>query len=466
MALIENLKSIVGDAFVLTGSDIGGYAHDWSDNYQWTPICVVRPANTDEVSAVLGATYAAGASVVPIAGNTSASGGGVADGAVMVSVDRLNDISDINPLRHTATCGAGVIVENIHTAVGEHDLVFPLVFGAQGTAMIGGALSTNAGGSNVIRYGNARALCLGIEVVLPDGRVMDLMTSLHKDNSGYDLRDLVIGAEGTLGIITRAVLKLFPRPKAYVTAMLACDSLEQSLEILPSVQSASGNGTEAYEYMSDFYIQSHIDRFPGAREPFEKRYPVNILLQVAATSDHDAEPDETGAIPLAEKIEQCLADQMAHGRLQDAVIARSDQQVREIWARREAAAELALAIKPYVGGDIAVPPDLMPGFITRADRAVQDVDPGCEVFTVAHLGDGNIHYTVRITDAAKYDPVTEAIEEIVKDLNGSFSAEHGIGIAKLKSMARRKDPVAIDVMRAIKKSLDPKGLMNPGKVIP
>lgn len=466
MSIVDSLTDLIGTQYVLTGSDIGGYGHDWAGGLTWNPICVVRPGNTEEVSAVLKETYSQDIAVVPVAGNTSVSGGGYAEGAVMLSLDRLNQINDINTTARTARVGSGVIVAKLHDALEDHGLVFPLLFGAQGTAQIGGALSTNAGGSNVLRFGNARALCLGIEVVLPDGRVMDQMVALHKDNTGYDLKDLFIGAEGTLGVITGAVLKLFPQPKAYVTAMLAFEALDHALEVLDAVQAASGNGVEAYEYMPEVYISRHMERIPGAREPFDRRWPVNILCQVAASSDTDALANEAGEIPLASRLEDVLGDALERGILSDAVIAKSEAETVEMWARRDAAAELALADKPYVNSDLAVPVDQIGNFLDAAGPAVHAVDPEAVLFWVAHLGDGNVHYTVRISDASLYDATSDALESVVANLGGSFSAEHGIGYFKRAAMTRWKDPVALDVMRAIKGALDPKGLMNPKKIFP
>jgi len=468
MEIIDILRGLIGEANVLTGPEIGGFSRDWSGSLKWQPLCVVRPGSTAEVSEVLQATWEAGVPVVPVSGNTGVSGGTTAEGAVMLSLARMNRIRAINEGARTATVEAGVVVETLHRALAERDLVFPLLFGAQGTAMVGGALSTNAGGSNVLRYGNARALCLGLEAVLPDGRVLDLMSALHKDNSGYDLRDLMIGAEGTLGVITGAVLRLFPMPRAHVTAMLACRTLAEARIALEAVQEATGGGVEAFEYMPDIYIARHIARIPGAREPFAERWPVNILLQVAATAIRDAVPGPDGVLPLQAHLETALAGLFEEGAIGDAVIARSGAEVSEMWARRDAAAELSLSDPPFVASDAAVPTDRIEDFLEEAGAAAAAVDPGCEPFWVAHLGDGNVHYTLRLSrdDPALKEAVMEAVEAVVAGMGGSFSAEHGVGVSKLGAMARRKDPVAVAVMRAIKAALDPKGLMNPGKVLP
>ena len=468
MEILDTLRGILGARHVLTGDGLAGYDRDWSGLIRWRPLCVVRPGSTQEVSSVLRATYAAGVPVVPVSGNTGVSGGTKAEGAVMLSLGRMNRILEIDPQARTATVEAGVVVETLHAAVAEHDLVFPLLFGAQGTAMVGGALSTNAGGANVLRYGNARALCLGIEAVLPDGRVMDLRTALVKDNTGYALRDLMIGAEGTLGVITGAVVKLVPKPRAYVTAMLGCRTLSEAREALAAAQAVSGGGVEAAEYMPDIYIARHLARVPGAREPFAARWPVNILLQVAATTGRDAEPGPDGAPVLQSHLETALARLLEAGTLGDAVIARSGAQADEMWARRHAAAELSLGAPPLVVSDASVPPVMVETFLAEANARAAEADPGCEPFWVAHLGDGNVHYVVHLTrdDPGLAGAVTSAVEDVLARLGGSFSAEHGVGVVKRGSMARRKDPVALEVMAAIKVALDPKGLMNPGKVLP
>ena len=468
MTLLNTLASIVGPGHVLTGADCAKWAKDWTGKHTSEPLAVVRPATTAEVSQVLAAANAEAAAIVPVSGNTGLAGGAAAQGAIMLSVDRMNAIRSINTAGQTATVEAGVVLSTLHEAVEEHGLVFPLTFGARGTAMVGGFLSTNAGGSNVVRYGNTRALCMGVEVVLADGRVMNLMSELHKDNSGLDLRNLVVGAEGTLGIITAAVLKLFPKPKAYATATVAVPSLPDALTLLRTMQERSGGAVEAFEYMPRRYIESHLKMFPDARAPFEGSYDTNILIELGATAPSDAQPAEDGSIPIISMLEDTLGELMEGQTVLDAVIAQNDAQRAEMWARREAAGEIAFGMGKFVNTDVCVPVDQVETFLTRAKAAVASIDPGAWDNCVAHLGDGNIHYTVYPKTLTPHleSQITEAVEDIVQDLRGSFSAEHGIGIYKLDTMRRRKDPVALDVMRAIKTALDPKGILNPGKVIP
>ncbi|MEM1373426.1 MAG: FAD-binding oxidoreductase [Pseudomonadota bacterium] len=467
MEILETLRAVIGPSYVLTGKSTEKWARDWTGKYAWTPLAVVRPASTVEVSAVASACYAAGAAMVPVGGNTGLTGATKAQGVVMVSLDRLNAIRAIKPESRVAVVEGGAILDTIHSAAADHDLIFPLTFGARGSAMIGGNLATNAGGSNVLRYGNTRDLCLGLEIVLPDGRIMDLMSELRKDNTGYDLRHLFIGSEGTLGFITAAVLKLFPAPCIRATAMVALSRIEDTLPLLNALQAATGGAVEAFEFMPRNYIERHIAH-TGEREPFAEAHRVNILLEAASTRADDAAPGEDGTPALTGLLQTILADEMGAGRITDAVVAQNEAQRKAMWARREMAAELTFYDRPIVDTDIAVPVDSVPEFLARARARVTEIDPGCEDFMVSHLGDGNVHYSVYTTsgDAGLYDRIVEAVEDVTLSLGGSFSAEHGIGLSKLASMSRRKDDTALEVMQAMKAALDPKGLMNPGKVLP
>ncbi|MFQ6551104.1 FAD-binding oxidoreductase [Aestuariibius insulae] len=466
--MTERLAQIVGPKHVLTGSDAEPFSRDWSGRYRWSPKAVVRPGDTAEVSKVLKLANDAGCPVVAVSGNTSVSGGTTADGAIVLSLSRLNKIRKIDPHTQIAVVEAGVILSNLHDAADAEDMIFPLTFGARGSALIGGCLSTNAGGSNVLRYGNTRDLCLGIEVVLPDGRIMDLMSELHKNNTGLDLRHLMIGAEGTLGIITAAVLKLHPKPKAVATAMIAPRDLRVALEVLNKLNDATGRGVDAFEYMPRSHIEGHLALSKGAREPFEDRHEVNVLLEVSSTRPVDAQVDADGTTALTGLLEAELARRLETGDIADAVIARSEAQRREMWERREAAAEVAYTREPRVDSDIALPLDKVAGFFDEAMMRLRSLDPEVSNISVTHLGDGNIHYCVYPSrdDETLKDGIRETIEQIVAESGGSFSAEHGIGVHKLSTMRRRKDEVALDVMRAIKTAIDPKGILNPGKVFP
>ena len=466
MSLIAELTAAIGAAHVLTGEDLARYRPDWTSHYTSNPLMVVRPANTAEVVDVVKIAARHKIAVVPVSGRTGITGGAMTDGGLMLSVERLNKIRMINTETRIAVVEAGVILSTLHDAADAVALYFPLWFGARGSAMIGGVLSTNAGGSNVLRYGSTRALCLGIEVVLADGRILNLMNQLHKDNSGYDLKNLFIGAEGTLGVITAAVMKLVPRPRAYATATLAARSLPDALILLNRLQDASGGAVEAFEYMPESYMRRLAAVRPDIRQPFTPPHAVNILVELGVTAPRDAVADETGVVPIAALLENTLAAMMADGMVLDAEIAQSDQHRRVMWERRELAAEITYARKPAIDTDIALPLDKIAAFFDLINERLAEIDPGCDQMCVAHLGDGNLHFTVFPTREGLHDTVVTAIEDVVQRLDGSFSAEHGVGLSKLPSMARRKDPVALEVMRALKQTLDPSNLMNPGKVLP
>ena len=467
MTLHAALAAIVGPTHILTGPDTLKYQTEWSGHYHPKPSVVVRPATTAEVAAVVKACARHNTPIVPIGGLTGLTGAAMTHG-LMLSLERLNKIREIRPATRIAIVEAGVILQSLHDAAEAQNLYFPLWFGARGSAMIGGVLSTNAGGSNVVRYGSTRALCLGLEVVLADGRILNLMSELHKNNAGYDLRQMFIGAEGTLGIITAAVMKLVPRPKAYATATIAVRSLPDALTLLNQLQEASDGAVEAFEYMPASYMQRLSEARPDIRLPFAQRYDTNILVEIAATAPKDHMPTTDGTVPVVALLENTLAALIDSGAVLDAEIAQNDAQRLAMWKRRELAAEITIARQPTIDTDIALPLHLIPTFFTQIEARLPALDPKAETLSVAHLGDGNIHFTVYPSrdDPALYDAVVEAVEDVVEELGGSFSAEHGVGLSKLNTMARRKDPVALDVMRAVKAALDPQNLMNPGKVIP
>lgn len=464
--LLATLRAELGGAQVLTGDDAAPWSRDWSGQYRWTPLCVVRPESTAQVSAVMRLAHASGTPVVPVGGNTGIAGGTCGEGSIMLSLARMNRITEIRPDARLAVVEAGVVLTSLHDAAQAQDLMFPLTFGAKGSTMVGGFLSTNAGGSNVLRYGNTRDLVLGIEAVLADGRVMDLMGALHKDNSGLNLKHLLIGAEGTLGVITRAVLKLVPRPRAYATAMVAVESVDAALTLLNALQGATGGAVEAFEYMPRGYFDVWARHFPDKRPPFAQNYDFNVLVEIGATATRDATPGQDGIVPVMGYLEDILTQMAKNGAVLDAVVAQSDAQRIEMWARREAAGEVSLAHPFVANNDIAVPLDKVATFLIRMDARLEQVDPGARPVVVAHLGDGNVHYAVWTSGAPAMARVTEAVEDVVLELNGSFSAEHGIGVTKLPSMARRKDKVAVAAMKAIKMALDPTNILNPGKVFP
>jgi FAD/FMN-containing dehydrogenase len=468
MAMLDELRQALGAGQVLTGADMARHARDWMGKYEGAPVAVVRPGSTTEVAGVVRIAAAHGVPVVPVSGNTGLVGGTMTEGGLMVSLERMNRIRALKPDARLVVAEAGVILSRLHEAAEAEGLYFPLWFGARGSAMLGGVISTNAGGSNVLRYGSTRGLCLGLEVVLADGRVLDLMGELHKDNSGYDLKQMFIGAEGTLGIITAAVMKLVPAPRAHATATVAARSLADALPLLNRMQEATGGRVEAFEFMPRTYSDRLRVARPDLGLPFDQIPEVTILIEAATTVPFEAAPDPSGEVPLVTLLQRVLAEMLEADLIQDAVLARSEQQRRAMWARREAAAEISVGLSPAVDTDVCLPLDRVETFLTQALARLKVLDPDHKTLTVGHLGDGNLHFTVFPTqdDPLLKDRVMETVEDVVAELGGSFSAEHGVGLSKLNSMARRKNPVALEVMRALKAALDPEGRMNPGKVIP
>ncbi len=468
MRLTGELAAAIGAANVVTGAAADRWRHDWTGKHPADPCAVARPGSTAEVAAVVRIAARHGVAVVPVGGLTGITGGAFTRGGLMVSLDRMAAIREVNAAARLAVVEAGVVLARLHEAAAAQGLYFPLWFGARGSAMIGGVLSTNAGGSNVLRHGSTRGLCLGLEVVLADGRVLDLMGQLHKDNSGYALREMFIGAEGTLGIITAAVMRLVPAARAHATATLAMRSVGEALGLLNRLQAATGGLVEAFEFMPATYMRRLAEARPDVRQAFAPAPPVTILVELGATAPHLCDPGPDGVVPLAALLQDALAPMLADGTLIDAEIAGSEAQRRAMWQRRELAAEITYARKPAIDTDVALPLDRVEAFLAAIHAALPGVDAGAETMSVAHLGDGNVHFTVFPTrdDPALAGAVVTLIEDTVRALGGTFSAEHGVGLSKRASMARQKDPVALEVMRAVKAALDPQGVMNPGKVLP
>jgi FAD/FMN-containing dehydrogenase len=466
--LLDGIRTAIGSSHVLTGADAAPWACDWTGAWRGQPLAVARPGTTAEIASVMRFAHEARHPVVPSGGRTGLTGASMAEGALVLSLDRMNRIRTVKPEMRLVVVEAGAVIDRLQEEADRHALYFPLTFGARGSATIGGALSTNAGGSNVLRYGSAREQCLGLEVVLADGRVLDLMSELHKDNSGYALRHLFIGAEGTLGVITAAVLKLVPKPRSYGTAMVAVPSISAALRLLGSLREATAGAVEAFEYMPRNYVEGHLRKMRNAREPFAAPYEHNIMVEVAAHLHVDAKSHSDTASSISDILEAALAEALESGVALDAIIARSEAQRREMWERREAAADITHGRHPFVETDVALPLDRVEIFLKSAQARVMTLDPRAEDFVVAHLGDGNVHYLVFPSNA---DPeVSErlraAIDEEAIKLGGSFSAEHGVGLLKLASMSAHKNPVALETMRKIRGALDPLGILNPGKTIP
>ncbi|WP_394701422.1 FAD-binding oxidoreductase [uncultured Roseibium sp.] len=471
--LTFRLRDIVGAENVLTqASDTASYTTDWTQQHEGEAIAVVRPANTNDIAAIVKLCAATGVAVVPQGGRTGLCGGGVpiaGQPSVILSLTRMNAIRSLDPEGRTVVAEAGVILETLHERALEHGLIFPLMFGAKGSCTIGGNLSTNAGGSNVVRYGNTRELCLGIEAVLPDGSVINALTGLRKDNTGYDLKDLLIGAEGTLGIITAAVFKLFPEPGARATAFLSVTSMDAAIGVLNTIQDRTGGAVEAFEYMPKQTVDVILDTFPDMRPPLREPAETGILLEVASSRTADAQIMDDGSIRFQNDLMDILADLIEEGHVLDAMLARSEQQRRDLWRMRESTLEAITQFGPSYHLDISLPLAKIAAFVEEIDTATREM--GFLPLTVGHLGDGNLHYALAAAEGCVWEELplekagTIAYDALVR-LNGSFSAEHGIGQSKLQVMKKLKEPTQISAMHAIKKALDPQNIMNPGKLLP
>ena len=465
-ALLEELRSLLGDAQVLTEGDLSAWELDWRRRWRGKALAVVRPGHVTEVAAVVRACAAAGVSIVPQGGNTGLVGGGVPDASgtqLVLSLQRMNRIRALDPANLTLTAEAGCVLQAVQQAAREAGLLFPLSLAAEGSCSIGGNLATNAGGTQVLRWGNARELCLGLEVVTAQGDVWDGLSGLRKDNTGYDLRDLFIGSEGTLGIITAATLRLAPQPAAVSTALAACDSVEACVALLHRARTRLGAGLTGFEMMGRFALDLVARHFPALPRPLPAA-PWTVLLELS---------DIDGEAAAHERFEALLGAAIQAGEVQDAVVAASLAQAQALWHVREsiplAQAEEGLNIKH----DIALPVSRIATFVRETDALLQQRFPGVQLVNFGHLGDGNLHYNVQApagADGRAFLAENErAVNQIVFDAllphGGSFSAEHGIGALKRDELAARKQPVALALMRRIKQALDPQGLMNPGRVL-
>lgn len=427
-------------------------------------MAVVRPADTRELAEVVGLCAGAGIPVVPQGGNTGLVGGAVPEGGIILSTRRLNRIRELDRANRTITVEAGVILADVQAAADKAGLLFPLSLGAEGSCSIGGNLATNAGGVTVVRYGNARDMVLGLEVVLADGRIWDGLKALRKDNTGYNLKQLFVGAEGTLGIITAAVLKLFPQPRAKATALVALPSADASLALLDRVQEVCGDSLTAYELLSRRGMEFALRHVPGVIDPFARPHSWYTLIELTSPRADD---------PLHATMETVLADALEHRLVDDAVIAASEAQANTLWRIREGIPEGQKPEGGSIKNDVSVPVSKVPAFIETATRAVEDALPGVRVVAFGHVGDGNIHFNLSQPVGAEtagflaeWDRLGRIVSDIASELGGSFSAEHGVGRLKQADMARYKSKVELDLMRTLKRALDPAGILNPGKVVP
>jgi FAD/FMN-containing dehydrogenase len=465
--LVQRFIAIVGEKNALRDPrDIEPYLIEPREKFGGKTSMVLRPSEVEEVSAILKLATATGTAIIPQGGNTGLVGGQMPDESgqqVILSLSRLNRIRSIDPAGNLAIVEAGVVLKTLQDAAENEGRLFPLSLGSEGSCQIGGNLSSNAGGTAVLAYGNTRELCLGVEVVLPTGEILNDLRYVKKDNTGYDLKDLFVGAEGTLGVITAAVVKLFPLPRGKGVAYAGLASPEDALKLLGLAQGHAGPSLTGFELMPRIGVEFSVAHTDGVRDPLDAPHQWYVLIDISSSrSAEDAR----------ETIEAILMEAYEAGLVQDAAIADSTAQEKSFWHMREA---MSLAQRPEGGSikhDISVPVAKIPDFIAEADAAVLDLIPGARIVCFGHMGDGNLHYNIsqpvgadKEAFLARWVEINKRVHDIVRSYKGSISAEHGIGQLKRKELSETKSPVALDLMRRIKKSFDPAGIMNPGKVL-
>jgi len=466
-ALLDRFVELVGERHAVRDeADIEPYLTEPRGLFAGLSPLVLRPGSVEEVSAIMKLATETKTPIVPQGGNTGLVGGQMPDrtnGQVVLSLSRLNRIREIDVRSNTVTVEAGVILETLHGAVDEVDRLYPLSLGSQGSCEIGGNLSSNAGGTGVLAYGNARELCLGVEVVLPTGEVFDDLRKLKKDNTGYDLKNLFVGAEGTLGVITAAVLKLFPKPKGREVAWVGLSSPEAALDLFGRAMDRAGSGLTAFELISEMVLGFAVEHIADTHRPLQSEWPWHVLIEIS--SGRSAE--DASAL-----MEEVLTAGFEAGIVGDAVIASNLSQAGAFWRLRESLSDAQRPEGASIKHDISVPVASVPEFIERGAAAVASVSPQARIACFGHMGDGNLHYNISQPAGADgeaflklYRPMNKAVHDIVRALNGSISAEHGIGQLKRDELIATAPPVGIDLMRRVKAAFDPAGIMNPRKVI-
>jgi D-lactate dehydrogenase (cytochrome) len=465
-ALLARFAAIVGGAYAVTDpAEQAPYLVEPRDLWHGRTPLVLRPGSVAEVAEILKLANASRTPIVPQGGNTGLVGGQIPDETgheIVLSLKRLDRIREVDPRSNTLTCEAGVVLQTAQEAAAAADRLFPLSLGAEGSCTIGGNLSSNAGGTGALAYGVARDLVLGLEVVLADGRVWNGLNKLKKDNTGYDLKNLFVGAEGTLGVLTAAVLKLFPRPHASETAFIGVGSPDAALQLLNLAQSRAGGAVTGCELMSRLGLEFVVRHGTGMRDPLASAHAWYVLMELSWPA--------RGA--LREMIEDVLAAALEQGVVDDAAIAESIEQAAAFWRLREALSEVQKHEGGSIKHDVSVPVAAVPAFIAEASAAVQALIPGCRPLPFGHLGDGNIHFNVsqpvgadRVQFLGRWEEANACVHAVVARLGGSISAEHGIGRLKRDLLPGVKDPVALALMRTLKRTLDPQGILNPGKVL-
>ncbi len=467
MAFLQQCRAAIGAEYVLDQPhDMAPYLRDWRGRFTGAALAVLRPGTVEQVAALVQACAHWQVPLVPQGGNTGLVLGSVPDAsgkAVVLSLARLNRIRQIDVANRTMTVDAGCILANLQQAAAAEGCLFPLSLASEGSCTIGGNLSSNAGGTAVLRYGNTRELCLGLEVVTAQGEIWNGLRGLRKDNTGYDLRDLLIGAEGTLGIITGAVLKLYPQPKASITALAALPTPAHALQCLNLMQDHCGASLTGFELMSQICLALVAQQFPALPQPFAAPHPQYVLLELSSSESAEH------AIGL---LERAIAAALDAHIVSDAVVASSVAQSTALWQLREHIPLAQAKAGKNIKHDISLPVSSIPAFIADTAPQLEQAFPGCQLVCFGHLGDGNLHFNVAPPDGieheaflANQDAINRLVHDSVARYSGSISAEHGIGALKKDEMARYKSPVELSLMRAIKTALDPQGIMNPGKIL-
>ena len=471
MSIVTEIQSSIGrSAVLLADADLASYVTDWRGRYRGHAVCVAMPSSTAEVSAVVTICARHGVPVVAQGGNTSLCEGAVprsgAAPSVVVNLQRMRSVRSIDRANQSMEVEAGCVLASVQQAAAEQSLLYPISLGAEGSCQLGGNIATNAGGTGVLRYGNTRDNVLGLEVVLPDGRVWDGLYQLRKNNTGIDLKHLFIGSEGTLGVITAATLKLHPLPTSHAVAWMALASTQAALAMFGRFQRRCGGVLSAYELMNDVELKIVLNHVPGRRAPADPQHPWHVLVELADTGGEES---------LLSALQDVLAEGFDENELLDAVVATSGQQRADFWQVRHSVSEGNKRAGMGINTDCAVPVSAVPAFIERATEAARSILPGIEIVVVAHLGDGNVHFIPLASfeqwhsfddaDAVSHR-VKQAINEVAHDLRGSFSAEHGIGQQLTTEMAIFKPPIELEMMRGIKQLLDRQNLFNPGRLLP
>ncbi|HXP95902.1 MAG TPA: FAD-binding oxidoreductase [Telmatospirillum sp.] len=464
---LASIAAVVGPQGLLTdAADIAPYLEERRGIFHGRARAVVRPQSTADVATVVRLCAEHNVGIVPQGGNSGLCGGAAPDASgtqVILNLSRLNKIRAFDPMNFTMTVEAGVVLQTVQETASDAGCLFPLSFGAEGSAQIGGVISTNAGGSGVLRYGNARDLIMGLEVVLPDGQIWDGLRTLRKNNTGYDLKQLFIGAEGTLGIVTAAVLKLFPKPKEVQTAFCALKDLDAALSLLSRTRAASGDLATAFELIPRIALDMTIEHIPGITDPLTESHDWYVLMELSTSRDDGS---------LRDSIETLLGAAMEDGEIVDAVLATSSEQSRSLWRIRDGIHDAQKGEGGSIKHDVSIPVSSMPDFIRRATTAVESAIPGIRAVPFGHVGDGSLHFNLtqprganREAYLAEWTRMNRIVHDIAMSMQGSVSAEHGIGRLKKSELARYKSPLELELMKRIKAAFDPKGVMNPDSLL-